>query len=279
MSPAVPGWFAAVGRAFFASAIVFFGAEHLFAGRFVTRILPAWPDWLPAAGAWPYVAGVALMGAGVALFIPTFARRAGLALGAVVLASALLLAVPPAIESGSLGLAWTNTGKALVLGAGALVVAASVAPAEAGPQRAALLAVGRLALSGFLILCGIQHFLWARFVVALVPAWIPAPLFWTYFAGVALIAGGVGLWVRPTARAAAMLTALMILLWVFLLHVPRALAIRDFNEATAVAEALAVTGIALLLAAVPAGTAEPSDAAAAGFRAAPERAAATDRDD
>jgi uncharacterized membrane protein len=251
MSLAVPRWFAAVGRVFFASAIVFFGAEHLVARAFVTRMLPAWPAWLPFGAAWPFVAGAGLIVAGVALLLPVTARRAGLLLGAITLASALTLAVPPAIESGSLGVAWTNAGKALVLGGGALVIAASRMPDTAAPQRTALYAFGRLTLSGFLILCGIQHFLWARFVVGLVPAWIPAPLFWTYFAGVALIAGGVGMWMRPTARLAALLTALMIFLWVILLHVPRALTIRDFNESTAVFEALALTGMAMLLAAAP----------------------------
>jgi uncharacterized membrane protein len=57
--------------------------------------------------------------------------------------------------------------------------------------------VGRVCLAAFLISSGVQHFLFAPFVVTLVPAWVPAPLFWSYFAGVALIAGGVGLLVPP----------------------------------------------------------------------------------
>ena len=63
--------------------------------------------------------------------------------------------------------------------------------------------------------------------------------FWTYFAGVALIAGGLGLVVRPTARLAAGLSALMIFSWVFLVHIPRALAGPNHaNETAGVFEAL-----------------------------------------
>ena len=44
-----------------------------------------------------------------------------------------------------------------------------------------------------MLLGGIQHFRSVEFVVTLVPSWVPGGgLFWTYFAGVALIVGGAG---------------------------------------------------------------------------------------
>lgn len=39
-----------------------------------------------------------------------------------------------------------------------------------------------LFLGGFLILGGIQHFVYADFVTKLVPAWIPGARFWVYVA-------------------------------------------------------------------------------------------------
>src|SRR5262249_56813851 len=99
---------------------------------------------------------------------------------------------------------------------------------------------------------GMQHFLFAPFVDTLVPTWIPpSARFWTCFAGVALIAGGVGMMVPKTRRLAAALSGLMIFLWVLVLHIPRALAASESqlrNEWTAVFEALAMSGIALVLA-------------------------------
>ena len=98
-------------------------------------------------------------------------------------------------------------------------------------------------------MCGIQHFVYTDFVTTLVPAWIPAPRFWTYFTGLALMAGGTGILVPKTARLAATLSALMIFLWVLLLHIPRAFAEANHaNETAGVFEALAISGVALLVA-------------------------------
>jgi uncharacterized membrane protein len=84
-----------------------------------------------------------------------------------------------------------------------------------------------------MILCGIQHFLFARFVASLVPSWIPGAVLWTYFAGVTLIAGGVGIVVPQVTRLAAVLSGAMIFSWVFLVHIP--LALKDPHNAGAMA--------------------------------------------
>ncbi|SDR65246.1 hypothetical protein [Opitutus sp. GAS368] len=252
MIPISHTWFRTIGRVFYAVAVIFFGAQHLLYGKFVTRIMPAWPAWVPAGPIWPYVVGVGLIIAGAALLFEQTARRAALFLGEQTLLAAVLLALPAAVAGPNWGGDWTNAGKAFALGGGALVVAATIHNGARGARW--LVPVGRACLGGFFILGGIQHFIWVRFVMTLVPAWIPGAQFWTCFAGVALIAGGVGMQLRPTARLAAGLSAAMIFSWVVLLHIPRALAdLSNANETTAVFEALAMSGIALLLANVPKG--------------------------
>ena len=236
----------AIGRSFYAAAIIFFGAQHLLYGKFVTRIMPAWPTWIPPGQIWPYLIGVVLISAGAALCFARTVRNAALFLAAQTFLGAILLALPAAAAGPAWGGGWTMAGKAFALGGGALVVAGTLT--EKNNTRW-LLPVGRLCLGGFFILGGIQHFIWTRFVMTLVPAWIPGAQFWTYLAGVALIAGGVGLQLRPTVRLAAGLSAAMIFSWVILLHIPRALAdLHNANEATAVFEALAMGGTALMLA-------------------------------
>jgi uncharacterized membrane protein YphA (DoxX/SURF4 family) len=126
---------------------------------------------------------------------------------------------------------------------GAFLVAASLTPT---PMNASfidrLIPLSRFFLSAFLIVAGIQHFLYVSFVATLVPRWIPGHVFWTYFAGIALIAGGLGILIPNVRRPAALLTGIMISLWIVLLHIPRALAApRDSNETTAVFEAIAVS--------------------------------------
>jgi uncharacterized membrane protein len=111
--------------------------------------------------------------------------------------------------------------------------------------------LGRLFFAAGLIAFGILQFIHGDFVATLVPAWISGHYFWTYFAAIALITGGAGLILPQTARLAAALTGLMIFLWVMLLHIPRAVAAagpQSRNEWTAVFEALAMSGIAFVIA-------------------------------
>jgi uncharacterized membrane protein len=151
-------------------------------------------------------------------------------------------------------------GKSLALFGGAFAVAGSL-PREGGytggfsgimNSKDGFIYLGRYCLGIFMILAGIQHFIYADFVATLVPTWIPGHYFWTYFAGIALIAGGAGLILPQPARLAATLTGLMIFLWLVLLHIPRAMAAAGpqiRNEWTAVFEALSFSGIAFVLAA------------------------------
>jgi hypothetical protein len=142
---------------------------------------------------------------------------------------------------------WTNPLKALALFGGVLILVGTLpeeSPSLWGP--------GLLGL--FLVVGGVQHFVYRDFVAKLVPAWIPAPVLWVYFTGAALIAGGVGINLRKTRRSAAILSGIMIFLWVVLLHIPRALAdLHNAGETSGVFEALAFSGVALMLAGSRAG--------------------------
>jgi len=249
-----------IGRLFFAVAIMAFGILQFIYGDFVPGRAPAWPASIPGRLIWAYVTGAALIAAGAAIISGRKARWAAILTGTLIFLWALLRNIPVAAAAPTFSGEWTYLGKALVLFGGAFAVAGSMRDAK-GSRNSALSAfvnskngftyLGRFCLSLFMILCGIQHFLFVEFVATLVPAWIPGAVFWTYFAGVALIAGGVGLLIPQTARLAAALSGLMIFLWVVMLHIPRALAALDpqrRNETTAVFEALAISGIAFVLA-------------------------------
>src|SRR4029078_12571916 len=121
---------------------------------------------------------------GAAIVAGRWLRAAGLTVAGLIFVWAFLRNIPVALAARISAGAWTALGKGLALTGGGLAVAG---------LRRPWLHVARVCLGAFLISSGVQHFLFVRFVAPLVPAWIPVPRFWTYFAGVALIAGGAGL--------------------------------------------------------------------------------------
>jgi len=233
---------ARLGRVFFGISLIAFGAQQLLWGDFVAGRAPAFPALWPGRVAFAAATGVVLILCGAAIVAGRQLRAAGLTVAALIFVWAFLRNIPVAAADRIYGGAWTALGKGLALTGGGLAVAGL-------PRR--WTHVARVCLGAFLISSGVQHFLFVPFVASLVPAWIPGPRFWTYFAGVALIAGGAGLILPGTARLAGSLSGLMIFLWFVMLHIPRALAAAEGasrrNEWTAVFEALAMSGIALVL--------------------------------
>jgi uncharacterized membrane protein len=237
---------APVGRLFFATSLVAFGVQQVLFGDFVPGRAPAWPADVLGRLVWAYGTGVLFIAIGAAIALDRRARESALVAAGLIFLWAFLRNMPAALADKIYGGAWTALGKGLALTGGALAVAGLVR----ADRR--LTWAGRVGLGAFLISSGVQHFLFVDFVMSLVPTWIPPdPRFWTYFAGVALIAGGAGIMVPRTSRLAAALSGLMIFLWLLVLHIPRALAAPDpasrQNEWIAVVEALAMSGIALVL--------------------------------
>ena len=249
-----------LGRALVGVATLASGILQLVQGDFV-RLVPKPPAWVPEPSLLAYLTGASLVAIGFALLTGHMARTAAALLAAMILLVVAFLYAPlmlanPVVDRPFLrGFMWTNPLKSLALAGGAAMLAAASSGA-ARPFPALVAAVGRRGAMGpallaiFLAVCGVQHFVYADFVTTLVPTWLPAPRFWTDFAGVALVAGGVGILVPKTSRLAASMSALMVFLWVLLLHIPRALTEANHAFETAgVFEALAISGTALLVAA------------------------------
>jgi len=136
-----------------------------------------------------------------------------------------------------------NGFKTLWLVGGALLM---LWPTLDDKRRKQILFFNIIVLFVFFYLCGVAHFQFADFVKGLIPAYIPFPSFWTYFAGLCMLAAGVGLLVNKTQRMAALLSAIQIAGWFILLHVPRALQIGG-DEWIGVGESLAVSGVCLMV--------------------------------
>jgi uncharacterized membrane protein len=252
----MPKWLVPTGRAFYAIGLIGIGIQHFIFRDFIPVIVPLWPAWIPGRSYWAYAVGAALIAAGAAILFGIRARTAAAMTGAALLALVVIDDIPGTLAGypAHLG-SWTNAFKALTLCGGAWVVAESLPEREsnwASPLES-LMPFGGFFLPITVIVFGIDHFLYTAFVATLVPGWIPGKVFWTYFAGVALIAAGVGMIVKVLPRLASLMLGIMIFLWLLMLHIPRAIADprRGLgNEWTSVFEALAFSGIAFMTAAL-----------------------------
>jgi uncharacterized membrane protein len=110
---------------------------------------------------------------------------------------------------------------------------------------------GEIFLAIMYVIFGIDHFLYAEFVKTLVPTWIPGNLFWTYLAGIALIGSGLAIAFNIKKRLVALLLGGMLLIWLLVLHIPRAINHPpgdNGNELTSVFQCLGLSGVAFLIA-------------------------------
>lgn len=221
-------------------------------------LAPFWPAWIPGRLLWVYLVGTILIAGGISILSGLKPRTAATLLAGLFLLSFVLLHIPANVMAGvkTLG-GWTGALKAISLAGCALVVAGTFSESEADSVRRSpigwldeLIPLGMYPFASVVIAFGLCHFLYTPYVASLVPGWIPGHVFWAYFAGTALIASGMGMIVRVKARLAATLLGAMILTWILILHIPRAIAdpYSDVgNEWTSTLEALAKSGVAFIL--------------------------------
>src|SRR5688572_21899276 len=196
------------------------------------------------------------MMAGLAVLVRQWGRPAAVGLGLLVFTWALLRHLPIVAADSVLAGSWTRAGKALTIFGGSFAVAAVLPPLPGATTQGwrrfvnatdPFVRLGQLSLASFLILAGMQHFKFLELVATLIPAWIPGDaIWWSRFAGAALIAGGAGLLFPRTAAHAALVTGLMIFSWFWIVHLPRIHT--SVSDGIALFEALAVSGIALVVA-------------------------------
>jgi len=103
------------------------------------------------------------------------------------------------------------------LGAG-LVLAGGRLRAARGAER--ILVLGPVFEAVALAVFAAEHFTAARDLMGIVPRWLPGPLFWTYFVGVAWVAAAVSFIAWRQVRWSAVLSALLFLIIVVTVSLP-----------------------------------------------------------
>jgi uncharacterized membrane protein YphA (DoxX/SURF4 family) len=87
-----------------------------------------------------------------------------------------------------------------------------------------VVALSNLCFALPLAVFGALHLSAAQGLMTMVPAYMPWRLFWAYFVGVALIAASLSIATKIQVRWSGLLFGIMMVLFVAMLHVPRALA-------------------------------------------------------
>jgi uncharacterized membrane protein len=238
-----------LGRMLFALSAVASGIYQLVTGRFV-NLVPLNPAHLPPP--WEaYVFGVLFVLIGLGLFVRRTVSAAAIVLALLLLVLFFGFGLRVALANASLGYVWVDPLMTLALLGG---VGLTVVPGDGSPVTSidrVFEKVSRfvpLALGAFMAYCGALHFPYAKYVAGLIPPWIPGHMFWTYFAAIALIAGGIGLLVPQTARLAATLSGIMLFSWFFLVHIPLAINTHTVSEVSRGFQAVSDSAVAFMLA-------------------------------
>ena len=241
-----------IGKIFYGLGIAGIGGLHFIYPGFRPVLLPVPPEATQNLNFLVYLTGAVLVFVGIFITLRQNVKTISLFLGLLLMLFLIIGHLPNRLKYNPdiLG-AWTDALKLLALSGGAFIISKVYGDKKNNKIRI----IEKIGLYGkyffalMLIIFGIDHFLYTDFVKTIVPTWIPGELFWTYFAGGALIASGLAIFLDFKPRIISLLLATMLLIWLIVLHIPRAIVapITDNgNEWTSVFECLAFSGIAIL---------------------------------
>jgi uncharacterized membrane protein YphA (DoxX/SURF4 family) len=242
------------GRIIFAIGMIALAVLCIISRDFIVGRPPAWPAGWALNPGLAYISAALLMLAALMILLTKKGGLAALSIAVLILLLSVLRHLPHFIET------WVNAFKSMALLGGAAIVAASFFKEDNdtitrsrlnGRLEKGLITGGTLLLAVFFIACGYAHFKYPEFVKELIPTYIPFRAFWSYFCGICLCAGGLGLLLPYTRRYAALLSGIMIAGWFVLLHLPRFIAnTTDASDRMGLCESFSFVGICFVLAGI-----------------------------
>ncbi len=242
------------GRYIFVTGIIALAILCFVSKDFIVGRPPAWPIGSKINPALAYVSGVVLIVAAIAIILKRYGRFAAFLISALIFFISVLRHLPNFMND------WANAYKAIALVGGSFIIAASFPLQdltknsgfrENERSKKVLITTGSLFLAVFFIACGYAHFKFVDFIESFIPSYIPFHVFWAYFCGICLFAGGVGLLIPQTRKLAAFLSGLMVLGWFLLLHIPRFIAnTNDASDRMGLCESFTFAGIFFVLAGI-----------------------------
>ena len=253
-SPNLLGNLFKTGRIFYGIAIAGIGYETIYSKDLPYILLPPEHSLIPIL---TYISGALFILIGVCIVFDKKARPVSLLFGSVLVLIFCFFYIPYefTVNSNYLHLAeWENAEKEMALAGGAFVIAGHFSETNDNYIHRVW---EKLVPYGVILFCipivsfGILHFLYTKEASTLVPSWIPHPIFWTYFAGTALIGSGVLIILQIRRVLIATLLGAMIFIWFIIIHVPRVILSSSADsegEVTSAFLALAYSATAFVIA-------------------------------
>jgi uncharacterized membrane protein YphA (DoxX/SURF4 family) len=208
------------------------------------------PNEFPARALLARIVGAIEILASVAVLVPRMSRMGVSAIAVIFWSWLLLLHVPRVIRGEAA--AWIGACELLVLSGASLALVGTVhsieSRARGGRDWSLACLMGKWCFALALPPLGLSHFVYAEPAAALIPAWFPARLFFTYLTGVGHIAAGLSILSGVLARIAAPLLAVMFGCFIVFLHIPRVIATPNRYEWTMLLMSLALNGAAWIIA-------------------------------
>ena len=209
-------------RFLFALTFVALGTITFVSGAFA----PIWagvPKSLPDRQVLAYLCAAVSIGCGAGLLVKRTASGAAFALFVYLLVWTGLFKFPLIIKQPLVEVWYQTNGENAVLIAAALVLYASGTTARRNAAVNFLrgnsgLRVASVVYGLALIAFGLSHFAYLELTAPLVPAWLPAPVFWAYLTGCIYLVAGILLLSGFAAKvgaalAAAQIAAITLLVW------------------------------------------------------------------
>ena len=207
------------GRIFYAVGLFGIGVQHFIFGNFIPVMVPLQPDWIMGRLIFAYLLGAILIAFGSLMIFGNWKRTTAMISGMLFLLFVLFIHIPQHIinHSYSIG-SWTIAFKEFAFFGCSFVVAGSFTVSQNAENKSSLIErfgnkiipYSKYPLAIMVFVFGIDHFVYTGFVSSLVPAWIPGHIFWTYFAGAALVSAGIGLIFNIKQRLAGTMLGVML---------------------------------------------------------------------
>jgi len=238
-----------LGPVFYAIAVAGFGVNQLVTQNFLTGLFPV-PVGVPLRTFLMIASSLLFLLAAVGiLFLGRKWLAAALA-GSCFFVFFLVLHLPILLGDLKNAVLWTPPFEALMLGSGGFIIAAYYINTGAGDARwvKPLNLMGTLSQYWFavgLVVFAVLHIKYNDYIQTLIPAWMPGHVFLSYVVIAAFLLSAFSFFTGLKLTLASGLLGVMFLLWVLLLHAPRAIGKMTMEpEWSSLFVALAVCGAA-----------------------------------